>query len=300
MSDVATSLVPNTSGPTQATGAQPETVEPQTDGADAAPVETEKPKVQDFLAPKFAALSRKEKEVRAEAAKIKAEREEIAKMRAELEGKSKTSADSEAKMLSEFKKNPLKFMQSQGLSFEQLMEMQLNDQNPTPQMMIEQLKSEMDSKYQKELSELRESLKEKETREANERYEAAKNGYLQELTGFVNSNPDTYELILANGATELMYETAEAYFQQTGKVPSHKEIAQAVEEHLEERAKQILKLKKFQTPAPKIEAKPSGQPTKTAPTLSNTLAAEVPQNGTKFMSDEESKKAAAKLLRWEE
>lgn len=301
MSEVTTSLVPNVAGPVTPTS-------PEVEATEAAPVDTPeiekveevKPKVNDFLAPKFAALSRKEKEIRAEQAKIKVERAEIEKMRAEWETKTKSSAESDSQLQAKLKKNALKTLQEDfGLSFEQLIEMQQNDQNPTPQMMIEQLKAEMDSKYQKELSDLKDSLKSKEEREVKERYEAAKNGFMNELTEFVQSQPDKYELILANGATELMYETAEQYYQQTGKVPSHDEVATAVEEHLEERAREILKLKRFQT-AQKIEAKPGAPAPKTAPTLSNTLAAEVPQNGPKRMTDEESKRAAAKLLRWEE
>jgi hypothetical protein len=148
---------------------------------------------------------------------------------------------------------------------------------------------------------VKETLKQKEEREAEARMEAAVSGYKQELSTFVEQNAEKYELVAANNATDLMFEVADEFFKATGKVPSHEEVAQAVEEHLEEQIAEIAKLKKVQTKfgtlsAPKTEAKTK----ETAPTLSNTLAAEVPKSGTKLLTDDESKREAAKLIRWEE
>lgn len=272
------------------------------------PQQTETPKIEvpkkedDFLAPKFAALTRKEKEIRARENAIKAQQSELEKMRSEWESKSKSATEQESQLLSELKKNPLKFMEKHGLTFEQLTDMQLNEQNPTPQMLMDQMRAELEAKMEEKYGKLTETLKEKEEREVRERYEAAVNSYKSEINQFMTQNADTYELIAANGATDLMFETAEAYYAETGKVPDLKEVANAVEQHLEEQANQIFKLKKFQKlqPPQNSEANPAGKPAQTAPTLSNTLSAEVPKSGAKFMSDEESKKAAAKLLVWNE
>ncbi|MEZ0208570.1 MAG: hypothetical protein ACAH17_00130 [Candidatus Paceibacterota bacterium] len=299
MSEVATSVVSNASAPIQGEAEVQESQTVETPEVVAVPE-----KKDDFLAPKFAALSRKEKQVRAEEARIKAERAEIQRLREEYESKSKTSQDSESEFMAKLKKNPLKTLSEMGFSYEQLTQMQLNDENPTPQMLIEQMRAEMEEKYSKELNSVKETLKEKEEREAKDKYEAAVSGYRSELSSFVESNADKYELIVANDATDLMFETAEAFYEATkaeGKprVPSHQEIADAVEAHLEERAREILKLKKFQT-APKTEAKPGAKNPQTAPTLSNTLAAEVPKSGLKLLTEDQSKKEAAKLLRWNE
>lgn len=285
MSDQVATPVADISAPIQA---NPDVKSPE-------PV-IEKPKSEDFLAPKFAALTRKEKEIRAEAARIKAEREQIEQMRAEYESKSKSSVDAETSFKEKLRKNPLKTLSELGLTYEQLTEMQLNDQNPTPQMLMDQMRAELEAKMEEKYGKLTEGLKEKEEREAKEQYEAAVNGYKSELTQFIRQNSDTYELIVANNATELMFDTAQQFYKQTGKVPNNEELAKAVEEHLEEQANEILKLKKFQSKLNKpAEPKPTSQ---TAPTLSNTLAAEVPKSGLKHLSDEDSKKEAAKLLKW--
>ena len=264
-------------------------------------VETKEVEEKDnFLAPKFAALTRKEKQVRAMEQQIKQREAEVAQKLAEIEERSKKNSEANSTFESEFKKNPLKTMEKYGITFDQLTEMQLNEQNPTPEMLMRQMEEKLRAEMEEKYGKLSESLKQKEEREAKERYEAAVSSYKQELSTFVEQNAETYELIATNNATDLMFETAEAFYQQTGKVPDHEELAKAVEEHLEEQAKQILKLKKFQTAKP-IEAKPSVQmEPKTAQTLSNTLAAEVPKAATKLISDEQSKKEAAKLLRWNE
>ncbi len=264
---------------------------------EAAPVVEVPKKEDDFLAPKFAALTRKEKAIRAQESAIRAREADLNKRMAELEARSNTEKQNVSTFETEFKKNPLKTMQKYGVTFDQLTEMQLNEQNPTTEMMIERLRAELDEKYSKELNGVKESLKEKEERQAAEAYQAAVESYKTEINQFIGQNPDAYELIVANGATDLMFETAEVYYQTTGKVPSLEEVAQAVESHLEEEANKIFKLKKFQTAKP--EASTAVKPAQTAPTLSNTLAAQVPKSGTKQLSDEQSKREAAKLLRWE-
>jgi hypothetical protein len=292
MSDVTTTVVGAPTSPVEGIK------ESQIDAANIEAAPEPEPK-KDFLAPKFAALSRKEKEVREKERAIKAQLAEFEKQRSEFESKSKSAADGESALLAEMRKNPLKFMEKHGLTFEQLTEMQLNDQNPTMEMQMAQMRAELKAEMEETYGKLSESLKEKEEREANEKYQAAVNGYKAEMTTFVSANPDKYELILANDATDLLLETAEAYFAETQaqgnpRVPTYEEVADAVEAHFEEQAKQILKLKKFNT-AQKPEPGPSKQ---TAPTLSNSQSAELPKSGTKRLTDEESKREAAKLIRW--
>jgi hypothetical protein len=293
MSDIATSLVGTPTSPVQST-------EPESKVAEG----TEQPKVEegakpkdDFLAPKFAALTRKEKQVREMERAVKAQQAEIEKMRTEWESKSKASQESESQLLSKLKKNPLKALSELGFSYEQLTEMQINDENPTPQMLMEQMRAELEAKMEEKYGKITENLKEKEEREAREQYETAVNSYKSELSEFVKANAETYELIAANNATDLMFESAEEYFKKYQQVPDMQELAKAVEEHLEERANDILKLKKIQNKFAKApaETKPSKE---TAPTLSNTLAAEVPKSGSKLLTAEQSLKEAAKHIRW--
>lgn len=301
MSDSVAPAAPQPTSPIQGiTEPQPNAV-PET--------KAEKPK-DDFLAPKFAALTRKEKQIREYERSLRAKEAELQSKFAEYESKSKATQESESQLLASLKKNPLKFMAEHGLTYEQLTEMQLNEQNPTPAMEMQKLREELREELLKEIGGVKETLKEKEEREAKEQFARAESAYKSELSDFVKNNAETYELILANDAFELMYETAHAYYQQSvkdyeaglikaPKVPSHEELAKAVEAHLEEQIEGIAKLKKVQSKFSNLKpAEPKQPQTQTAPTLSNTLASEVPKPGSKLMSDEESKREAAKLLRW--
>lgn len=294
MSEVSTTpVVVETSSPVQAL------VESKAPAAEI----TEKPKVEapkekDFLAPKFAALSRKEKEIRALEQNVKAMKAEAEALKSDYETKSKSSVDTEAQMLKSFKDNPLKKLKEFGYTIEQLIQMEMNEDNPTTEMQMRRMREEIESKYTSELDNLKKSMKDKEEKEANQQWEAAVSNYKGELGSFIQNNSEAYELVATRpNGVDLMFETAEIYYKKTGRVPSTEELAKAVEEHFETEAKDILKLKKFQTAT---QAKTEVKTSQTAPTLSNTLSAEVPKSGTKLMTDEESKRAVAKMIRWED
>jgi hypothetical protein len=250
----------------------------------------------DFLAPKFAALTRKEKQIREYERSLKAKETELQAKFADYETKSKSTANNESQLLAKLKSNPLKFMTEHGLTFEQLTEMQLNNENPTTEMQMAQMRADLEAKMEEKYSKLNESLRQKEEREEREAVERAETGFKSSLNEFVSANPEKYELITANAATELMFDTAKAFYEETKRVPSFEEIADAVEAHLEEQATALFKLKKFQKLQPQTAPKPST--TQAAPTLSNTLAAEVPKSGTSKLSEEQSMELAAKMLRW--
>jgi hypothetical protein len=261
----------------------------------AEPEAAEKTK-EDFLAPKFAALTRKEKQIKAYETQVKAKEAELTKRLAELEGK---STESEGKLKSfetGLKDNALKMLKERGITLEQLIEMQMNDENPTVDMKLKRFQEEMEAKAMSRVEELEKKLRDKEENEAKSQYEKAVEGYKSELGNFVSQNAETYELIAANGATDLMFQVAEEYFQSTKKVPDIKEVADAVEAHLEAEARKIFELKKFK----QASQKPQPSQQKTAPTLSNTSAANVPSNGAKKLTNEESLREAAKLIRWDE
>jgi hypothetical protein len=264
--------------------------------SEAQPVEqVEVPKkTDDFLAPKFAALSKKEKQIRQTEAALKAREAELSKRLAEIEG-SKTETESKLKSFEQqFKENPLKALKERGITMEQLIEMQMNDENPTVDMKLKRMQEEMESKALARVEELERKLKEKEENEAKSQYDKAVESYKKELSSFAQQNAETYELIVANEATDLMFQVADEYYRNTKRVPDIKEVADAVEAHLEEEARKIFELKKFKQASPQ-----KATPNKTAPTLSNTSAANVPSNGERKLSREESLREAAKLLRWE-
>jgi len=120
---------------------------------------------------------------------------------------------------------------------------------------------------------------------------------MEEITGYVNEN-DSYELIRANDAVDLVYQVIEDYHAQTGQVLNMKEAADHVESHLEEQAQKLFKLNKFKSRlAPEVEKK-EVQMKKESPTLSNEKSAPQISSTGRFTSDDQSKLEAAKLLKW--
>lgn len=275
----------------------------------AAPPPVEAPKVDDKFAAKFAALSRQEKAIKQRNAEVDAKVAAFAAK--EKEWQEKLAAREEE--LGQFrgykekvKQNPLQALAEDGIDFEALTKMQLNEQNPTPEMLVSRLQKQMDDKYSKQLEELKAQLAEKEQKAQQQTIENAKAGYMKSIEHTVNENPDKYELIANtpyNGeetSTKLVYEVVEEYFNKNSRVLDVQEAADMVEKHLEDVERQRReKLKKFkQTSNPPPAIKPGAK--QTAPTLSNSLTAESPKNGPKHMSREESVREAAKLIRWED
>lgn len=267
---------------------------------EAAPeVSPEEPKQEDQFAPKFAALSRKEKALR--------QREEQLEARlAELEEKTK-NLDSEyggyKNIKNRLQTEPLKVMEESGLTFDELTKMILeNDGAPTPDMQIKHLREELDGKYSKELEALKQELKEKEEQSQQKQYQDTIEDYMVELGEHISDNSDRYEMIKASDAVDLVYQVVEEHYNETGKILSNDEACEHVENYLLEEAKKYLNLSKVKSLLGSEEPteKPVKAPRQSSVTLSNADASEVPTKGRKHMSNEESLRNAAKLIRWDD
>lgn len=266
------------------------------------------------FAAKFAAMSRREKALR--------QREKAVEARlAELEAKAKTpeiKTEDKGPIEYRLKKDPFGTLKELGLDYETLTRMALNDGKMTPelqmQVMREELKRELDEKYGKELEGIKKSQQEKAEQEKKNREEAQLQTYKTNISDFVKTNKDTYELVAAEGddATDLIYSTIlehynttlEANGEEGAEVLDVKEAADLVEGYLLEEAKKrinVSKIRKLMEPTKtevsREEPKPVGK--KVSPTLSNEQSQE---QGPKkqFLSDDESKAEAAKLIRWVE
>lgn len=261
---------------------------------EAKPVE-EAPKQDDKFAAKFAALTRKEKEIRAREAKVQ---QQLAELEARIKASEAAAqeVDKYKNLPERLKKEPLKVMEESGLTFEQLAQMVLNDGKPTQDMVL----SEYERKINSKVEELEKKLQEKEAKEQQERQEQALQAFTAQLTDFVTNTPD-YELIRANEAVDLVYQVIEDHYSETGEILANKDACDAVEEYLLEEAKKLIdrdKVKKLLQPQTATKAADSSG--KSSPTLSNAQAAQAPKNTARFLSNEESLAQAAKLIRWED
>lgn len=257
--------------------------------------QAEKPVEQqdDRFASKFAALSRKEKQIR--------QRElEISQRLQEIESRAKQAEEEYGKWRSvpdRLKNEPLKVLEEAGLSFEQLAEMALNDGKPTFDMQQAELEKRMSSK----LEELERKLQEKEENEKSQRQEAILSEFKNGLQAYIEENASTYELVKANDAFDLVFDVIETQAERTGEVMDYKDACEAVETYLLEEAKKHLSLSKIKALlGNQGTEKQSNQEERSSVTLSNELSAQPVSESGRRLSDEESKRLAAKMIRWED
>ena len=225
---------------------------------------------------------------------FKQQQAEIQKMREEIEQEKQS-------WKSKLKQNPLKALEEEGFSFEDLNNIALNDSNPTVEMQIRRLQEEMDSKYSRELAELKKQLQEKEESEARTNLERQQIAYKRSLEETIDQNVEKYELssLYKGDAVQLAYEVTEEYYNEHKKVLSVEEALDLVEAYFEDEASKVLAAKKLAAKSASKGQEPQSQSgKKESVTISNSMAAEVPRNGSRTLSREESLKEAAKLIRF--
>lgn len=275
------------------------TDEPAAEAAPEAQPEPEKPQQspqEEKFAAKFAALSRKEKAVRQRELQLQQQMQLMEQRLKQMEEQSK-QVENFKQLPDRLKKEPFKVLEEQGLTFEQLAEMIANDGKPTQDMVL----NEYEKKVMAKMEELERKLAEKEAKEQQDKYDQAISQFQAQLTDFITKTED-YDLIRANDATDLVFQVIEEHHNETGEILSNKEACDAVEEYLLEEAKKLVdrdKVKKLLQP--QSPSKPAASTGKSSPTLSNAAAAQAsPKQAARMLSDEESKREAAKLIRWED
>jgi hypothetical protein len=289
--------VPTPSQPVEAAQAPIETSnEGQPEGEK--PVETAKPEQDPKFAARFAALTRRERQIQEREAKIKAEESEFRAWK-----KAKETA----------KINPVAYLEQSGLSYSEITEYLLNN-GPKTMTVEEKLAAleerlESDKKAQEEAKEAEKKAQEEAS--IQETIAKVKTG----ISNLVETEADAFELISAHGsdAQDLVFEVLVERWENLGEdksdfFPIERSVkwgCEQVEKYLENQAtEKVLKLKKF---SPKQEGEspgnvPSEPKTDTQTrTLTNRMTASPAVSSsdkTEYLSDEESKRRAASLLRW--
>jgi hypothetical protein len=261
-----------------------------TDAAAAPEIVKEEPKAEDKFAGKFAALSRKEREVQQKFAELKAEQKKIEADRAEYE-KYKS-------LKTKAKENPLEWLKEGGVNYDELTRYIINDNKPDPDSKIQTLEQKI---KQWEEEKERDKLKEAEVKKTQ-----AIEDYIQNIKAFVKDgeNATKYELIQAFNYEPVVYNVIEQHYQETKKLLTFDEACDLVEEHLESdveaQAKKLStgrlksKLAQFFSEPPKQTEEAKANPAKT---LTNNLASEGPRPG-RFLSRDELIAEVAKNLKW--
>lgn len=271
------------------------------------PAAPEPPKQDDKFAAKFAALSKKEKQVR--------QREQAVDRRmAEMEAKFKAQEETLKPFMSlkdNASKDPgvlFENLKAAGLTEQQIIERYILKQEPTPEEkqtnILQQLQKEIEA-LKSERSRDIEMAKQNEAKSKEQGQQQAKDNYIKYLGEFVAKNADQYELIRNNDSVDLIYDVIEEHYNLTeqengagqGVILTERDAADRVEEFLLEQAKKLIETNKLKqlvgtrTPTP---APIKGQ----SATLSNSLAQKVPSKAEPYLSDAESKKRFAAAIKF--
>ena len=241
------------------------------------------------FASRFAALSRKEKELQQRERSFK---ENQAKLQAY------------EKALAEAKNNPLEYLQAAGLTLEEALSQILNqDKEPTEVDRVQAIEKKI-ADYENEQKQL--AIRAQEYKKQQEL-----NAIHEDINKFVADNSEQFELVQAYNAIPDVWAVIERTFIETqGKVLLTKEQAcQAVEEQIYEEKKQeaerLARIKKLSKQMPLTSAghvedsNPKSVSKTVSPTLTNNSGA-TSTAPKKFKTREESLAEAAKLLVWKE
>lgn len=284
---------------------------------EAAPTEEQAPKPEEVapqteedkrFAAKFAALTRKEKAIRESEKKLNARMKELeAKLAAQTPPPAPTEV--EEPLERRLRKDPFKTLESLGVDYATLTQIALNNGKLTPELQMQLMKEEIESKYSSQLEEVNKKLTAREEREAQEKEAAIINNFKGAIASEVKAQAETYELVAAEGedGIEVVFDIIDGYYKETGEVLDIKDALEAAEEELLEQAKKrigLAKIKKLmgapetKTQETKPQAPAQAAPKKTGATLSNTASQVQPTSG-RYLSDDESKAEAAKLIRFD-
>ena len=231
------------------------------------------------------------------------ERERAAKLKEqELEDKYRNFSQRESK-LEEFERlkqtNPLKALELLGLSYEDLTKIQLEDGNIPADLKIKKVEDKFDNFVKTQEAALQ--RQEEEAKRLHEKREQeATHAFKGEISSYLKSNAERYELIAFENQEDLIYEVIDEYYTRTmdeatgvGQVMTIAEAADKVEKSLEEKYNKARDLKKVQAFL-KAQGAPPSPPTRMeqiagqkSKTLTNNLSATPAQPRKSPVSDEE-------------
>ena len=228
------------------------------EGQEAAPAEQPRPAEGAnrfaFLAKKEAAIVRQRQELKAQFDALNSQKSELDKLRSEIDQVKGRKAS--------YRSNPLAALEDAGLSYKELTDFILNNNTVSTESQIKALQDKIDEVEQARQREAKER-DEYSKRQAAEREVQVIAEFKNEISNFISSKKDDYELTNLYESSDLVYDTVEAYFEKTSKVLSIPEACQLVETYLEKQVEKSLQTKKlgqkFQRPAEETIAKSDPQ-----------------------------------------
>jgi len=248
------------------------------------------------FAAKFAALSRKEKEIRTRERQLEARIKDL-----ESKAAATPAVPVKEALETRIKRDPFNTLKELGVDYQTLTQIALNDGKLTPELQMDLLRQDMETKYSSKLDEITKRLETKDKEAEQQRDTAIITNFKAEIAEEVKADPEKYELVGSEGeyGIEMVFEIINSHYDETGDVMSTEEALQKVEENLLNEAKKRIELKKIKSllNAPSvIQAK--AKDTKASMTLSNQNTQAQPTK-TSHLSEEDALREVAKLIKWD-
>lgn len=198
-------------------------------------------------ADRIAALARREKraiEAEQRAQRVSAEAEQRAAALKADEAKLRAEVDQARAMqrqLAEARRNPIKFLESVGLSYKDLTESVLNEGKPSPELIARDFEARLEAELEKRLKPISEKFeaieaekKRIEEAQADAQYKEALGVLDRNARQFVATNPDRYEAIAAFGEESAIAEYIAKEYDRTGQILSYEIAADRIERFLQQ------------------------------------------------------------------
>lgn len=272
-----------------------------------------KPEVErDRFASKFAALTRKKRDMDNRERALAEKEQTLAAKIARLE-----ELENDNRLLEE---RPLDVLKKRGVDFDKLTQMQLNEGNPTPEMMMSRMEEKFNSMLEERLGKLEETYVTDKKVAAEQRVDETINNFVEDITDFINddSHGDKYELIRLQNAVPTIFEVIHQHYNETceydengklideGNVLSIEEASNHVEEYLEGQVKKLAAARKLGLTAKEAEkfvedadnAQANKQSSNSSMTLSNAQSTTLPSSGERLLTREESLAKAASAIKY--
>jgi len=229
---------------------------------------------------------------------LRQQQQELEKARQSVPKKEDLLLEARQEFMQQFKQNPSEVARNLGVSVKDLIEHMSKGEgipekkpelNPDElrQQLLEEMRAELAAEKEKELQ----AQKEKELL----------TGWEKEKSDFLDANAEKFFLIADIPETRsTMDAILEAHYKETGDVLSLDEVAQRAQDAIASELQGMLKSDRVRNWISSImngAPQQPEQPTPEAQTLTNDFTPEKPQ-APGFLSDEESKKRAAQILRW--
>jgi hypothetical protein len=261
----------------------------------------------DEFASKFAALSRKEKDIRGREQELEKRlsqfEEKFAKYDAQLQPQESTEPEVMAPAIADLIKNdPVAALEQAGWSYEDITNMILNDGKMPTDRQLQLRIEEVENGYKSRVEELENKLLDQEKQKEEASYNQVIEDYKNDIKGFIDQDTEAYELVQANDAYDLVFDVIEQHHQETGRVLDTKTAVDQVESYLEGELKKVYQKSKKMSSWKRDEAEEAPQAIQRhAPTLSNSLSAQgEPARAERSLSREESLARAAAAIKWED